>query len=80
MNIQNVEWLKSQKGTPLLTIDKYIFKNNGKGKSADVRYWICRGCDVTAHTTDNIVDKLIGNHEHPNHSIEIANLKMKVRI
>ena len=36
-----IEWLDSQKGQPLPSIDGHLFTNSVKGRTAGVRYWKC---------------------------------------
>ena len=83
----NVQWLTSNKGTPLLVIDDYIFKDMGKGKLVSapaVRYWACKhGCGVKAKTDGQNLLHVEGlrhaeDHGHVNDSSELKDRSFKV--
>lgn len=83
----NVQWLTSNKGTPMLVIDDYIFKDMGKGKSVsapNVRYWACKhGCGVKAKTEGQNLLHVEGlqhaeDHGHVNDSSELKDRSFKV--
>ena len=84
----NVEWLESQKGRPLLSVDGYLFTNSGNGKSAGVRYWKCMGfktsnCGVSAKTLGQNLVQLSGvlnppDHGHMNDSALLKTITFKV--
>jgi hypothetical protein len=83
-----IEWLESQKGQPLLSIDGYFFTNSGKGRTAGVRYWKCsafktHNCLVSAKTDDVDVTNLSGvqnapDHGHVNDAAQTKSLEVRV--
>ena len=67
-----IEWLDSQKGQPLLSIDGYLFTNSGKGRTAGVRYWKCAAlkthdCLVSAKSDGANVTNLSGIQNAPDY-------------
>lgn len=83
-----IEWLDSQKGQPLLSIDGYLFTNSGKGRTAGVRYWKCaafktHNCLVSAKSDGANVTNLSGiqnapDHGHVNDAAQTKNLEVRV--
>ncbi|CAF3128721.1 unnamed protein product, partial [Rotaria sp. Silwood2] len=60
-----ISFIQSQKGKPLLVLDKYIFKLNKTTKT--VKYWICTLIKCSAKVHTNLYDeliKIIGEHCH----------------
>jgi FLYWCH zinc finger domain len=87
MAAPNVEWLKSRRLKQQLTVDGYIFRNNGAGKDAtqpNVLYWVCAtsGCLVRAKTDGDTLISVSGainqDHGHANNTQEIANMRLTV--
>jgi hypothetical protein len=83
MNGHIVKWVTSQRGQPQLVVDDYKYTNNGKGKNANIMYWLCAGsktygCSVRAVTDRQALSDLRGQHQHPNDIVEVGNIEMKV--
>ena len=61
---QSISFILSQKGKPLLVLNKHLFKLN---KSTDSKQcWICtiKGCPAKVHTKNsNVFDKMIDDHK-----------------
>ena len=61
----NVSFLTSNKGNPLLLLNGFLFKINKQTKTK--KYWTCRnsGCTVSVHTDiHNALLKSNGEHDH----------------
>lgn len=79
---QSISFILSQKGKPLLVLNKHLFKLN---KSTDSKqYWICtiKGCPAKVHTKNsNVFDKMIDDHNHlaEQENIEIRIFREKIK-
>ncbi|CAF2843341.1 unnamed protein product [Rotaria sp. Silwood2] len=77
-----ISFIQSQKGKPLLVLDKYLFKLNKP--TTTKKYWICTLIECSAKIHTNINDhfiKMIGEHCHPAESerIDVREFRKNVK-
>jgi hypothetical protein len=81
----NISFIQSQKGKPLLVLNKYIFKlNKTTTTTTTMKYWICTliECSAKLHTNaSNEFIKVIDQHSHPpdKENIDVREFREKVK-
>jgi hypothetical protein len=77
-----ISFIKSQKGKPLLVLDRYIFKLNRS--STTTKYWMCTVIECTTKIHTNLNDefiRMINKHCHnaEEEQLEVRKFREKVQ-
>ena len=77
-----ISFIKSQKGKPLLVLDKHIFKLNRS--STTTKYWMCTVIECTAKVHTNVNDvfiRMIDEHCHiaEEEQLDVRKFREKVK-